>query len=258
MSDLPDAPAVAKDPGLILARSALFAGLCLLVPVPFLDEILAQRARRHMVSSLLAWHGSATSPSELKLLWAGPSAGCLRGALGLLGKLLIWPIKKLLRTVFFFLAARVAAMEVSRCYLLGRTVDRLLRAGRFAGPQVQQEATAAARAFETAFRHLDRRFVAMAGSQLIAALKGVGAGTIRAVRDLMKRVPESQTQPEIAALPAEEQAEVRSLLERFQAILTRPEVQEFVEDFDRRFDTALRDTSASAATLSSSSHTGRV
>ncbi len=239
MNDLSVSRGGTKEAGPILARSALFAGLCLLVPVPFLDEILAERARRHMLSSLLALHGSSTPPRQLKPLWAGLARGCFGGVLGLVGKLLIWPIKKLLRTVFFFLAARAAAMEISRCYLLGHSVDRLLREGRLAGPRAEQQAIEAARAFETAFRHVDRRFVATAGSQLLSALRGVGAGTVRAVRDLMKHLPESQDQPEIAVLPAEEQAEVRTLLARFQGILASPEVLAFVEDFDRRFDAAI-------------------
>ena len=232
----PNGPSADAAP--VLARSALFSGLCLLVPVPLVDEILAERARRHMVASLLVLHGRAEDPAPLKPLWASPWPGCLLGFFHLLRKLFLWPIKKLLRTIFFFLAARDAALEISRTYLLGRTLDRLLAAGRLTGSDTV-EAQQARDAFEIAFRNVDRRFISAAAGQLVSALKGVSFSTIRAVRELMKRAPSDRVQPEVDALPASERGAIWQLLEQFQALLATPELRAFVSDFDRRFDEAM-------------------
>jgi hypothetical protein len=232
----PNGPSAEAAP--VLARSALFSGLCLLVPVPLVDEILAERARRHMVASLLVLYGRAEDPRPLKPLWSTPWPGCLLGFFYLLRKLFLWPIKKLLRTIFFFLAARDAALEISRTYLLGRTLDRLLAAGRLTGADTV-DAQQARDAFEIAFRNADRRFISAAASQLVSALKGVSFSTIRAVRDLMKRAPSDRVQPEVDALPASERGAIWQLLEQFQALLATPELRAFIFDFDRRFDEAM-------------------
>jgi len=149
------APAAAHLPGgrsssAVLARGALLAGLCALVPVPLLDDLLLQRAHRHLVASLLARGGHATPVDAVRPIY-DDGRGCLVGAclfvLWLPVKLGVALLKKLLKTVLFVLAIRDAGLQMGQALLLGVTVERCLADGRLppAAPDAADSAQARAR-----------------------------------------------------------------------------------------------------------------
>ncbi len=227
------------------ARAAVFTTVAIFLPVPLLDDLLIARAREHLVAAALRAHGRDLDPRRLQALWAG--GGCLSGCLGLPLKLLLWPLKKLLRTVFFVLGLRAAALEVGRTLALGRTVDRRLRAGHLPGgpapppPAPDPAALEALRlraALDRVYAGVDRLALAHAFGALLRAARA----TPRLLRDAARRVLRRGVDDEAAAveaLPPEERGAVAGAVGRVEAALEAPEVRAFLEGLDRRVDEAL-------------------
>lgn len=85
-----------------IAHYALMAGLCSLVPIPFLDDWLERKATRHMFATLATDAGVTLDEATLDVLTEDRSSLLL----GCLGTMVIWPIKKLFRTVLYFLTVK--------------------------------------------------------------------------------------------------------------------------------------------------------
>jgi hypothetical protein len=104
-----------------IAAHALLAGCCALVPLPILDTWLERKATRRMYTFLLESSGKTLDDAALDLLVEDRSSLLL----GCLSVVVIWPLKKLFRTFFYFLtikdvidgtaeaAIRAAMLEVS-------------------------------------------------------------------------------------------------------------------------------------------------
>lgn len=227
------------------ARAALFTTVAVFLPIPLVDDLLLARARTHLVATVLRAHGRDLDPRRLAPLWAG--GGCLSGCLGLPLKLLLWPLKKLMRTVFFVLGLRAAALEVGRTLALGRTVDRRLRAGHLAGgpapsppaaDPVALEALRLRAALDRAYAGVDRAALA---SALAVLLRGARAapGLLRyAARRVLRRGVQDEAAA-VAALPPAERQAVAGAVGRVEAALDDPDVRSFLEALDRRVDAAL-------------------
>lgn len=85
---------------LLVSRYALLVSLCEWIPVPLMDAWVGNLLRRRLTHLQLAQHGlSGTPSSEVRMLADAGAGGCL----GLLWSLVVWPFKKLLRTVLFVL-----------------------------------------------------------------------------------------------------------------------------------------------------------
>lgn len=77
--------------------SVLLAGLSLFVPLPFVDEWLYRKALRKALAEDALLAGAELPEAALTVLTEDRSSlmmGCLRSAV-------VWPLKKLFRTVFF-------------------------------------------------------------------------------------------------------------------------------------------------------------
>lgn len=98
----PQAPLRASTPSLRVAHYAVAAGLAALVPVPFLDDWLKRRAHRAMYAALAVEAGQPLDEPVLDLLTEDRSSLLL----GCLGTALFWPIKKLFRTMLYFLTLK--------------------------------------------------------------------------------------------------------------------------------------------------------
>ena len=80
---------------------SLLAGLCPLVPIPFLDDWLRDVARRHQVRRLVSSAGLALEPRAIEILACGyhpvTAQGCVEGCLK---STVMWPVRFLFRLVF--------------------------------------------------------------------------------------------------------------------------------------------------------------
>jgi uncharacterized protein (DUF697 family) len=249
MVDLPTSP---DRPGLtdaawreLLARAALFTGLATLVPVPFLDDLLVDRTREHLVGSLLRAHGRGAATRRVQALWAG--SGCFSTCLGWPFKLVLWPLKKLLKTVFFVLALRSAALQVGRTLALGRAVERRLQAGAFADAPVPAagaadplalEALQVRAALDRAYAGIDRVVLVRAFEATLRGARHVPRLVRAAMRRLLRRGVTDEAAA-VAALPPEQQQAVAGAVDRVEATLEDPSVRAVLDELDRRFDHAL-------------------
>ena len=80
----------------------MLAGLAMLVPVPILDDWLYRKALRNALSEEAAVMGAPLDEATLDVLTADRTSylvGCLKAVV-------VWPIKKLFRTFFFFLTMK--------------------------------------------------------------------------------------------------------------------------------------------------------
>jgi hypothetical protein len=98
-------PAAARPfrAGSRVAHFAMLAGLTALVPLPFVDVWLERRAHRAMFRALAADAGQPPlDEAAIAVLTEDRSSFVL----GCLGTAVVWPVKKLFRTFFYFLTVK--------------------------------------------------------------------------------------------------------------------------------------------------------
>jgi len=106
-------------PSIHVHGASLGTGASEFIPVPFLDEWMIKKQRRAMVGMILAESG-ITFEKGVPALLTG-SGRTLIGRLGSMARgLILKPLKKLFRTVLFWLAARNAARTAMTTYFLAR------------------------------------------------------------------------------------------------------------------------------------------
>ena len=108
-----------------LVRSSILAGLCPLIPVPYLDDFIQGYVVRHLVSRVFAAHGLAPDEETIRLFTrekSGWLSGCLLGVL-------LYPLKKMLKKLFFFLFLKGNADTAARWFHRGYLIDTAIRRG---------------------------------------------------------------------------------------------------------------------------------
>ena len=136
----------------LVAHHAALAGACEFIPLPFADDLAAERFRRALVDKVLSRHGRTFDATALRPLYAGPPKSLIGRAGGIVKGLIMKPVKKLLRTVLFVFTIRRAVLTSGEALLTGRTLDRLLDAGWFAEGQSKDELDDSAARVELAVR----------------------------------------------------------------------------------------------------------
>jgi uncharacterized protein (DUF697 family) len=205
-----------KAPLHLHARAALTAGLSTLVPIPFADDWVAERARSNLIEELLKHHGRRASPKDFSALHEDVSSW-LTLPFRLLGKLVLLP----LRTVTIVLGVRSVTLMVAHTLELGRTLDRWLAEGRFGDaldPDERVRQTKAARkAFEEAFEGTDRR-----------VLRHALAHALRFARKQKARIEQG-----LAPVGLER------AVDDVESALSDPELKPLFDAFDEKVDAAL-------------------
>lgn len=107
-----------------VAGYSALAGLCPLLPVPFLDDVIITRIHRRLCQVLCSRHDFYLSTDGAVILTSRPS-NLLAGAFF---SLLLWPIKKILRKLVYVLAVKscadVAAGVFHEGWLLARALEQ--------------------------------------------------------------------------------------------------------------------------------------
>jgi uncharacterized protein (DUF697 family) len=108
----------------VVAGYSALAGLCPLIPIPFVDDFIIVRIHRRLNSVLFTQHDIRLSDSGAKALTESPSN--LFG--GAFRKLVFWPIKKLITKLVYVLAVKscadVAATVFNEGWLLARALEQ--------------------------------------------------------------------------------------------------------------------------------------
>lgn len=84
-----------------LLTVVVLVGASALLPVPFLDDVAKGYLERRMLRAIAKREGMTLSNDELERLTVQPARGCCM--VGCLGKVLFYPIKKILRKILFFI-----------------------------------------------------------------------------------------------------------------------------------------------------------
>ena len=95
------------------------AGMCKFIPIPFVDDIVQGFVVRRMIRVLLAEHGIVADTEALERL-TRERPGC---PLGCIYTLVLYPIKKILKKILFFLAFKDFADESSKWFHRGYLVQ---------------------------------------------------------------------------------------------------------------------------------------
>lgn len=200
------------------------------VPVPFLDDVVRQRARQVAVVRTLRAHRRDYPSELLRPLWVeGRAPGLLRRLRTGSGRVLLFPVRKY-RALFG--AVRGVPNDVMRVVLLGRTLDRALEAGRLADRDgAPREAEQLRAAFDGAVERMDLRLLTAALADGLSQSKGLSRSAVELARRRFGREdPEAVVEPDV---PVAEGAQ------RVTEALDRPEVVQLLARFDAEVDRLL-------------------
>lgn len=103
---------------------AVLVGLTPLIPVPILDDVVKGYFRRRMVRGLSAAQGRILSDEELSALTSESGGGCLSGCVG---TVVVYPLKRTFRKIFYFLEWKRAVDLTSQTYHYGYLVNYALQ-----------------------------------------------------------------------------------------------------------------------------------
>lgn len=193
-------------------RQSFQTGVFEFIPLPFVDDWLIVRERRLLVEKILSSRGVPFEPGVPKLLADGGSKSLLGRLGGLVRSLIMKPLRKVLKTAFFWLAIRRAVLNVVETYFLARFIN-MPEVGSETSPITNKQAADWGKIFSQVVRKSDQRF-AREGTQRLWKL--------------MKQKKQSQSEnlsPE----------EVEQELEK--------EAPGILADFDRRMRAALAEGS---------------
>ncbi len=137
------------------AGASLRTGAYQLIPLPFVDDWLTLRQRKGMVRAVLEARGF-TYEAQVPRVLAGGSLS-LTARLGSMAKgLVLKPMRKIFRTVLFWVAARRAARAVVETYFLGRFLHHPAVAGQGGGTHLtQSDGQRLASVFQEVSKNLD-------------------------------------------------------------------------------------------------------
>lgn len=111
---------------------SLSSAVCAIVPVPFLDDHLVKLTRRRMTRELAGARGLSLEPNDVAVLSGTESKpwglGCFVGVfVSLAFKIVIKVLRRIFRTILFWLLVKDAADAASRTFHEGYLIDGVLR-----------------------------------------------------------------------------------------------------------------------------------
>lgn len=109
-------------------------GLTPLIPIPFVDDVVEWYFQRRFVIEMAKVHSRELTAHEVAALAGdeGPLIGCWQQfILRPVRKLFFYPVKKLLRKIFWILEVRRAITVATHTYYHGHLLDYSLRDGRY-------------------------------------------------------------------------------------------------------------------------------
>lgn len=109
-----------------IVQYAVLVALTPLVPVPFLDDILKNYLQRRMVRKLGENYQYNFSDAEIRVLADEESRGCLKGCISMM---IVYPLKKIFRKIFFFLEWKRAIDVASYTLHYGILIDYAMSEG---------------------------------------------------------------------------------------------------------------------------------
>ena len=142
---------------LTVHRQSFQTGIFEFIPLPFIDDWLIERERRSLVEKVLKARGVAFEEEVPKLLADGGKKTLMGRLGGLLKSLVLKPLRKVLRTMLFWLAIRRAVLNVVETYFLARFAN-LPEVSSESGPITAAQAAEWGKVFRKVVDKSDQRF----------------------------------------------------------------------------------------------------
>lgn len=209
---------VATEFDWLVYADATFAGLAILVPVPFVDALLEEYFRRRMPRDIARRHGRTLAPAVTREVNRNRSGSCLGSCLMMPLELILYVLRNLYRTVLYFLSVYDAGEKLSyywhRAFLLNYMIGR----GHLdnAAP-----ATVAAQAMHRTLEATQTSPMLNLAEELVAFARTRTRGLMRTIYRFIRREEETaeakQTRAGIAARWAEFHDYLIDLADRYDA-----------------------------------------
>jgi hypothetical protein len=110
---------------LLLGRYALLIALTVLIPIPLLDRGLEKYLRRRMVRHIAKRHDAELTPEALAIVADPPGGGCM----GCLWSIVLWPFKKILKTMMVVFQVKTIADMASEVLHRGLMLEEAFESG---------------------------------------------------------------------------------------------------------------------------------
>lgn len=203
--------------GQILTHAVL-VGLTPLIPIPILDDLVKAYFLRRLARRLAAAHGTVLADADVAALSDEPESGCL---LGCVGTLLVYPIKKIFRKIFFILEIKRAVDLTSNAYHRGLLIDHALARGAFgASPRPAAEVRSA---IDEVLRHTATKpvehAVRLTYGHSTNALRRAASRLAEAVRGVPRSGDEARVREAVEAVQEEEDRELGGLTDELRGRL---------------------------------------
>ncbi|MGH9902265.1 MAG: hypothetical protein ACRD68_10715 [Pyrinomonadaceae bacterium] len=204
-----------------LVTYSVLTGLTPLIPVPFADDLAKAYLRRRLIRALAESHNLSLDPDTLESLSEEGKSGCAGGCLA---QVVLYPLKKVFRKVFYFLEWKRAVDLTSYTYHYGYLIDYALGAGVVGGASQQGRSGAEVRAaIEAACREAPIKpvesAVGAAFRQSKAALVSAAGLMEQSLKRIAGRPTEEKVSKAVGAVEEEERREIVGVIERLQSAL---------------------------------------
>ena len=201
-----------------LITYSVLTGVTPLIPVPLADDLARDYFRRRLIRTLADAHHLSLSPETIKALTAERRSGCLGGCLA---QLLIYPLKKAFRKIFYFLEWKRAVDLTSYTLHYGYLVDYAFGAGLLggagrAGRSVDEVRAAIDEVCREAPIKPVEGAVRAAFRQSRAVLVSAAGMLERSLRRVAGRLDEDKVKSAVGAVEEEERREIKGLTDRLQ------------------------------------------
>jgi hypothetical protein len=132
---------------LLIGRYALLIALTALIPIPLLDRGIENYLRRRMVRSIARRYELELSDDDVVTLAHSPGRGCL-------SSIVLWPIRKILKTVLFVWQVKSIADSASEVVHRALMLEEAMTVGWLPG-----DAQVVRKAMDTSLEKVDTRLV---------------------------------------------------------------------------------------------------
>ncbi len=175
---------------------AVLAGLCPLIPLPFIDDIALDFVRKQLLASLFAAHQLELTPVHLAALLQTEKSnrlvGCFVG-------IILYPVKKIFRKIFFVLAVKDCVDSASAVLHEGLLVRHALASGlvdRASLDAGTDTLLALNRAIRTTCQQTDTRPVNQVFRRVFTASRSALADAAAALASLIRNKGGSRKNPQ--------------------------------------------------------------
>lgn len=218
----------------IVYADATFAGLSILIPIPFVDALLEAYFRRRMPRDIARRRGRTLSPAVTRLLNRRRGKGLLAGCLMLPVDLIIYVLRNLYRTVVYVLSVVDASEKLSyywhRAFLLDYSVGR----GHL---DTVERAAVASQAIERILQTTQTSPMVNLAGQIIQTARQQIRGLLRAIIRFIRRQEETEGVKITRRTIASQWAEFHDYL------------LELADRYDAAYDGIEREQAAQAASI---------